>query len=87
MREKPIAAPSGPTDFALGPALEGRQPSLPGRRPFRRARPSGALGGGTFYPGGGRSDGRGLAAPLAEIESTREEAVQAGDTYWGPGRS
>ncbi|GFO27014.1 hypothetical protein PoB_005351900 [Plakobranchus ocellatus] len=67
--------PTGPTDGALG------------QRPCRRARPSGAPGGARVYPGGGRSDGRGLAGLRAELESTREEAVHAGETYGGPGRS
>ncbi|GFO27026.1 hypothetical protein PoB_005353100 [Plakobranchus ocellatus] len=135
MREQPIGAPSGPTDFAPGPrsfvdcryVYQEKDPvrlsrkSLPrrraglraeiepareetsqtgsahrptgptggalGQRPCRRARPSGAPGGARVYPGEGRSDGRGLAGPRAELESTREEAVQAGETYRGPGRS
>ncbi|GFO27027.1 hypothetical protein PoB_005353200 [Plakobranchus ocellatus] len=66
MREQPIGAPSGPTDFALGPALMGRLPVRLSRK---------------------RREGRSLSVPWADIESNQEEAVQADETYRGPGRS
>ncbi|GFO29302.1 hypothetical protein PoB_005580700 [Plakobranchus ocellatus] len=61
--------------------------SLPGRRPFRRGRRSGALGRDRVYPGGGRSGGRDVSGPRAELEPYRKDTVHAGAAHRGPERT
>ncbi|GFN96521.1 hypothetical protein PoB_002302700, partial [Plakobranchus ocellatus] len=48
------------------------------QRPYRRERPIGAPGGARVYPGGGRSDGRGLSDDRADLRDTGTETEQAG---------
>ncbi|GFO29300.1 hypothetical protein PoB_005580500 [Plakobranchus ocellatus] len=86
MREQPIGAPSGPTDFALGPTLRGRLPvRLSRKRPgtfikkiFAEAT-GGAPGGDRACPGRDRLDGSSPSADPADRRGTRTETVQTGE--------